>query len=363
MSNENENAEYVRVDCQALVEFVTQVFVKLGVPREDAFTTADNLVQADLRGVDSHGVQRLGRYVRGIKKGTILTNPVVSVARETPSTALIDGGSGLGQPVGKLGMELCLKKAEQAGGAFVAVRNSNHYGIAGYYAMMALPRQMIGLSFTNSRPLAVPTYGREMIIGTNPISIAVPAAGERPFVLDMATSVVPIGKVEVAARKGISIPLGWAVDSAGRPTTDPKAVLSGGGVLPLGGTAEFSGYKGYGLAVMVDILCGVLSGAAYGQLVDAKKDGQDQPANVGHFFAAMRVDAFRPLDEFKATMDDLILRLKSSAKAEGESRIFVAGEKEYEREEEYRRDGIPLYRQVADEIRGIGKELGVEWTT
>ena len=354
-------SEYVRVNYEALTEYVTEIFVQLGVDRADALTTADVLVQADLRGVESHGVQRLGRYVGRIKKGLIDPRQKATVVNETPATALVDGGNALGQPVGKLGMELCLRKAEEVGGAFVAVRNSNHYGIAGYYAMMALPHQMIGISFTNSRPLAVPTYGREVIIGTNPMSIAVPAENELPFVLDMATSVVPVGKIEVAARKGLSIPLGWAVDKSGQPATDPAAVLNGGGVLPLGGTPEFSGYKGYGLAVIVDILCGILSGAAFGALVDAKKDGKDGPANVGHFFAALRVDAFRPLGDFKSAMDAMLHGLKASAKAEGESRIFVAGEKEFEREREYRSNGIPLYYRVADEIRQIGEDLGVVW--
>ena len=349
--------EYIRVDHNVLRDFVTEVISRLGVQREDAFVTADVLVQAELRGIESHGVQRLARYVNGIKQGAIDTRAHIKVINETPSTALVDGGNGLGQPVGKFGMDLCLRKAEQAGAAFVSVRNSNHYGIAGYYAMMALPRQMIGMSFTNSRPLAVPTHGRQALIGTNPISIAVPAGNELPFVLDMATSVVPIGKVEVAAIKGVPIPLGWAVDGSGLPTTDPAAVLSGGGALPLGGTAEFSGYKGYGLAVMVDILCGVLSGAGFAALVGGKKG----PANVGHFFAAMRVDAFRPLGEFKAAMDSLLRSLKDSPKAEGQGRIFVAGEKEFEREQEYRLDGIPLYHKVLQDVQRIGKDLDVEW--
>lgn len=355
-------SEYVRVDQNSLRQYVAQVFERLGVDHDDALITADVLVAADLRGVDSHGVQRLGRYVGRIKKGLIDPRAKPSVIHESPATAVVDGGNALGQPVGKFGMELCLRKAEQTGGAFVAVRNSNHFGIAGYYAMLALPRNMIGLSFTNSRPLCVPTYGKEVIIGTNPISIAVPAGNELPFVLDMATSVVPIGKIEVAARKGASIPQGWAVDRDGKPTSNPKAVLDGGGVLPLGGTAEFSGYKGYGLAVMVDILSGILSGAAFGDLVDSKVNGKEAPANVGHFFAALRIDAFRSLDDFKMAMDMMLRRLKSSAKAEGESRIYVAGEKEFEREREHRQYGIPLYYKVVEEIRQIGEDLGVEWT-
>jgi LDH2 family malate/lactate/ureidoglycolate dehydrogenase len=353
--------EYIRVDYQKLLSYVTEVFVRLGVPQSDAFTTADVLVQADLRGVESHGVQRLGRYVGRLKNGLIEAKPTITLVNETSSTAMVDGGNGLGQPIGKFAMDLCLNKAAAAGGAFVAVRNSNHYGIAGYYAMMALSRQMIGFSYTNSRPLVVPTFGRERVLGTNPISMAVPTGNELPFVLDMATSVAPIGKVEVALRKGTPIPLGWAVDKNGLLTTDPNILATGGGLMPLGGPAESAGYKGYGLAVMVDILCGVLSGATFGRFVDALKDGHEQPANVGHFFAAINIDAFRPLIDFRSAMDTMIGELKNSAKAEGESRIFIHGEKEFASEQECRRDGVPLYFKVVEEIRGMGGDLGIDW--
>ncbi|MGC8837564.1 MAG: Ldh family oxidoreductase [Anaerolineae bacterium] len=361
------NETQVRISADRLRAFCTQVFVKLDVPEEDAFWTADVLVEANLRGVDSHGVARLKRYVDGLRTGVMLPRPQVSVVHETATTALIDGGGGLGQPVSVRAMRLALEKAAAYGTGFVAVRNSNHYGIAGYYAMMALERGMIGLSMTNADVLVVPTFGRKAMLGTNPISVAAPAGEERAFVLDMATSTVPRGKLEVYERQGKEMPLGWATDETGRATTDPARVLRnlaerrGGGLLPLGGEGElFGGHKGYGLALLVDILAGVLPGAGYADTLYPKApDGRPLPANVGHFFGALRVDAFRPLDEFRRTMDDLIRRLKDSPKAEGQTRIYIHGEKEFEAKEERLRNGIPLGPKVAETLRGIAQELDV----
>jgi LDH2 family malate/lactate/ureidoglycolate dehydrogenase len=351
--------DYVRLNHGALISYVTEIFERVGVSHDDAYTTADVLVAADLRGVESHGMQRLWGYVSRLQKGGIEAKPKVQIVHETPTTAVVDGGNGLGQPVSKYAMELCLRKAEELGGAFVAVRNSTHFGISGYYAMMALPRNMIGISMTNGHPLTVPTYGRQRMFGTNPLSMAVPTDKERPFVLDMATSAVAAGKLEVADRKGMPIPHGWAVDKTGQSTTNASALREGGAMLPLGGLAESAGYKGYGLAVMVDILCGVLSGAGFGLYVGSPAG--DKPANIGHFFAAIRPDGFRSLSDFTASMDTMIRDLKSSEKAEGEERIYIAGEKEYIKEDDARKNGIPILRKVADEIRRIGGELGVEW--
>jgi LDH2 family malate/lactate/ureidoglycolate dehydrogenase len=351
--------ETVLVSADVLRNFVRDVFVKLGVPADDAYISADVLVKADLRGIESHGVGRLSRYVDRIRTGLIEPVARISVVRETPSSILLDGGNGLGQVVSYQAMQRCIKKAKGAGTGWVAVRNSNHFGIAGYYAMMTLEHNMLGLCFTNSRPLAVPTYGRESIIGTNPISFAAPCNKEKPFVLDMATTVVPIGKIEVAQRKSIPLPLGWAVDNTGTPTTDPNKVLKGGGILPLGGRAEFSGYKGYGLSVMIDILCAVLTGANYLSLIERPVDGKATSSNIGHFFGAISIDGFRNLDEFTETMDNLIGMLKNSAKEEGETRIFVAGEREFEKEEEHLTSGIPLYKKTFLNLKKIGDSVGI----
>jgi L-2-hydroxycarboxylate dehydrogenase (NAD+) len=358
-----------RVQAEPLKEFCVQVFQKMDVPEEDARITADVLVTADLRGINSHGVARLRRYVNGLRDGVMIARPDERVVTETPATALIEAGAGLGQPVSHRAMERAIEKALDLGAGFVTVRNSNHFGISGYYAMMALEHDCIGISMTNAAVLVVPTFGRDAMLGTNPIAVAAPAGRERPFVLDMATSTVPRGKLEVYHRQEKPLPLGWATDETGTPTTDSGRVLenfkqrAGGGLLPLGGAGELlRGYKGYGLALLVDVLCAVLSGAAYADLVYPEdEEGNPLPSAIGHFFGAWRVDAFRPADEFKATMDDLQRRLKDAPKAEGQSRIYIHGEKEYEEAERNSRDGIALNPKVAADLRAIGEEVGVAY--
>ena len=357
-------AESVLVPEKTLRRFCEDVLKKLGVPAADAITTTDVLVLADLRGIDSHGVARLGRYVAGLKDGTMKAKDESRVIKETSATALVDGGQSLGQVVGKKGMDLAIEKARETAVGIVTVRNSNHYGIAGYYSLMALEHNLIGVSMTNSGPLVVPTFGRTSVLGTNPISLAAPAMKEKAFVLDMATSTVPRGKVEVHQRLSQPIPHGWAVDETGRSSTDPKRVLNalanrlGGGLLPLGGEGEeLGGHKGYGLALMVDVLCGVLSGAATGLQVYADERRPD----VGHFFLALDPAAFRPLDEFRRDMDRLARELKDSPKAEGQDRIYVHGEKSFARMERHRKEGIPLDPKVVESLRKIGQDRGIPW--
>ena len=356
--------QHVTIGEQKLKDFCEQIFVKLGVPARDAKTTIDVLVLADLRGIESHGVARLPRYVNGIRTGSIRPVDQSSIVKETKATALIDGEQSLGQVVSRKAMELAIRKAKETAVGIVTVRNSNHYGIAGYYSLMALEHDLIGVSMTNAAPLVVPTFGRNAVLGTNPISVAAPALKEKPFVLDMATSVVPRGKLEVLDRKGLPMPPGWAVDETGRGSTDAKRVLNamskrlGGGILPLGGEGEeHSGHKGYGLALMVDVFSGVLSGAATGLKVNA----DEQRPDVGHFFMALDPAAFRPLDEFKRDMDKLARELKDSPKAQGQVRIYVHGEKSFARTERFRKDGVPLDPKVVEAIKKTGSELGVKW--
>ncbi len=352
------------VEEKKLREFCNSVWIKLGVPEADARITTDVLVLADLRGVESHGVARLPRYYTDLKNGWTKPTDQSRTVKETRATALIDGGQSLGQVVGHRGMELAIKKARETAVGIVSVRNSHHYGIAGYYTLMALQFDLIGVSMTNAAPLVVPTFGRNSILGTNPISLTAPSGSEKPFVLDMATSVVPRGKLEVYDRLGKKIPLGWAVDATGRSTTDAHSVLEalskrlGGGILPLGGEGEeLSGHKGYGLALMVDVLSGVLSGSATGLGVDVDKT----MPNVGHFFMAIDPSAFRPLEEFKRSMDRLQRELKDSARATGQNRIYVHGEKSFARMEKHRREGIPLQPKVVEEMKKIGNDLGIPW--
>ena len=359
----------IRVESDALRAFCVRVLRRMDVPEEDARITADVLVSADMRGTGSHGVARLRRYVNGLRDGMMIAQPGTEVVAETPTTVLMDAGGGLGQPVSYRAMERAIEKAERYGTGFATVRNSNHFGIAGYYAMMALDHDCIGISMTNASVLVVPTFGRDAMLGTNPISLAAPAGEEWPFVLDMATSTVPRGKLEVYQRLEKSIPLGWATDETGEPTAETGQVLqnlkerAGGGLLPLGGAGELlGGHKGYGLTLLVDILCGVLPGAAYANLVYPKdEEGNSLPSAIGHFFGAWRVDAFRPVEAFKDAMDDLQQRLKNAPKAEGQDRIYIHGEKEYEQAEENARRGVPLNPKVVTDLKALGKELDVAY--
>jgi len=357
------------VRAETLKDFCVQVFDKLDVPEEDARITADVLVQANLRGIDSHGVARLVRYVNGLRDGVMLARPEVRVVTETPTTLTLDAGAGLGQPVSFGAMKAAIDKAREYGSGFATVRNSNHYGIAGYYAMMALDQDMIGFSTTNAAVLVVPTFGRDAMYGTNPIALAVPAGEERPFVMDMATSTVPRGKLEVYHRQEKALPKGWATDEHGVPTTDAGRVLdnfvkrAGGGLLPLGGAGEeLSGYKGYGMGLMVEILSAVLPGAAFLTAVYPKDPGRKPlPANIGHFFGAWRLDAFRPTDGFKDDMDKFIRELKNGNLAEGQTRIYLHGEKEFEEADRRSSQGIPLGAKVEASLKQVATELGVKY--
>ena len=357
------------IQTQPLKMFSARVFKKMGVGEEDARITAEILVAADLRGVASHGVAHLKRYVDGLRAGIIRARPQERVIVENPVTATIDAGAGLGQPVSFRAMQKAIHKAQEFGAGFVSVRNSNHYGIAGYYAMMALQDDCIGISMTNASPKSVPTFGRHALLGTNPIAVAAPAGKERPFVLDMATSAVSLGKIEIADQLDRPLPPGWAIDPAGGPAQDSHRTLDelkhnvGGGLLPLGGEGDvLSGYKGYGLALWVEIFTALLSGAAFATLTYPKAaDGKPLPANLGHFFGAWRVDSFRPLQEFKTAMDELQQLVKGAPKANGADRIYIHGEKEFEAMERNQKEGIPLNHKVAAELRAIARELDLEF--
>jgi L-2-hydroxycarboxylate dehydrogenase (NAD+) len=331
---------------EALHAFMLALFSKQGLPAEDARTVADVLLAADLRGVDSHGVSRIFYYVMKLQAGTINKTPELRVLSDAPACALLDGDNGMGPVVGKRAMALAIEKAKTQGIGFVAVRRSNHYGIAGYYAMMALEQDMIGVTGTNSVCMVAPTFGTEQMYGTNPLSVACPTAEEEPWVLDMATSSAPFGKLELAMRTGSKVPSGWVQDKDGRPSDDPAAPMGDGALTPLGATPEMSSHKGYGLAVLIDILSGVLSGALWGPQQEGLTRMRMEPSDVGHFFAALRIDPFRPVAEFKSTLDDMLRGLRASRKAEGHERIYVHGEKEREEEARRRAHGIPLHAFV-----------------
>ncbi|MCU0521564.1 MAG: Ldh family oxidoreductase [Anaerolineae bacterium] len=347
-----------------LERFCRRVFETLDLPAEDAEVAAQVLVAADVRGIPSHGVARLSRYVHGLKVGLMRADAVPETLYETPSSLVIHAHGAMGAPVSARTMRRVIQKAAANGAAFGCVRDSNHFGIAGYYAMMALADNMIGIAMTNTAALGVPTFGRLPMFGTNPLAFACPADEEGAFVLDMSTTVVTRGKIEVYDRRGAALPEGWAVDAQGRSGTDAAQILgnltyqTGGGILPLGGLGEtFGGHKGYGLSVMVDILCGVLSGAAFGPAIS---DTPGSSARVSHFFGAVRIDGFRDPLEFRRDMDRMLRSLRMTPTAEGQPRVYVAGEKEREHEAVCNRDGVPVPRDVYDDLVRIGAACGVE---
>ena len=352
-------SEYRLATESGLKAFVVTALTKAGVTLEDAAIVADVLVAADLRGVESHGVARLDAYyVSRIRAGQIAAKPNVQTVRETPTSLLVDAGNGLGHPTAKRTMERLLDKAAQSGAAFGAVRNSNHFGIAGYYAMLALDRDTIGIASTNSTRFGAPTFGKEVLLGTNPLAFAIPAKNEPAFVLDFATTTVPKGKLEVYSRKGKQLNPGWAIDANGQETLDPNVALKGA-LLPLGGYGvDNGGHKGYGLGLLVDILCGVLSGGAFGTDLPSPSDGP-MPGRISHFFAAFKIDGFRDPEQFKADMDTELRGFKDSAKSPGHDRIYVAGEIEHEKTLYNREHGVPVHVKVWDGLQKLAADLNI----
>lgn len=350
--------EYQLASESKLRQFAADVLAKLGVSPEHAAVVGHVLVAADLRGVESHGVARLNSYyVSRIRGGHMNAKPNYEIVRETETTVLYDADNGLGHPAGKLAMQKVIEKAAKHGSAFGAVRNSNHYGIAGYYAMLALEHDMIGMASTNSVKYGAPTFGKDVMLGTNPLAFAIPAGKEPAFVLDFATTTVPKGKLEVYKRKGLPLKDGWAIDENGRMTEDPDAALRGA-LLPLGGFGtDHSGHKGYGLGLLVDILCGVLSGGAFGPTLPHVTDTRE--GAISHWFGAFRVDAFRDVAQFKADMDTELRFFKDSQKIQGQDRIYVAGEIEHEKTFYNREHGAPVHTKVWDELQKLAGELGI----
>lgn len=351
-------SEYQLSSEKKLKDFVHAVLTNVGVAPEHASTVADVLVASDLRGIESHGVARLeSYYVSRIRAGKMKARPSYTIVRETETSVVYDADNGLGHPVGKMAMESVLAKAAAHGAAFGAVRNSNHFGIAGYYAMLALPHDMIGMASTNSVRYGAPTFGKDVLLGTNPLAYAIPAGKELPFVLDFATTTVPRGKLEVYKRKGKPLAEGWAIDANGQPTADPDQAMRGA-LLPLGGFGTLNGgHKGYGLGMLVDILCGVLSGGTFGASLPRATDTME--GAISHWFGAFRVDAFRDVDQFKRDMDIELRDFKDSTTSPGEDRVYVAGEIEAEKTEYHRKNGVPVHVKVWDGLQKLSADLGL----
>lgn len=340
--------------------------MKIGCPKDQAIEAANVLLSADLRGVDSHGVARLVGYLRLYEKNRINSKPQLSVVHETPSTAVVDGDAGLGLVAGPYAMRLALEKARNVGTGWIAVKNSNHYGIAGYHAMMALEADCIGISMTNASPLVAPTYSKERLLGTNPIAVAVPAGNEPPFVADMATTTAANGKLEILQRKNESAPLGWLQDKEGQPTQAAQGIVEGGALLPLGGDREHGSHKGFILGSIVDILSAVLSGANFGPWVPPfvsflDPDPNPVGAGIGHFFGALRIDAFRPASEFKTHMDIWIKRFRNAATINETNKVIIPGDPERRMDQLRRKEGIPLLDTVVKDLQSLSEQYQVKF--
>ena len=344
--------------------FTESIFLAMGCSGTHAALAAGVLLRADMRGIDSHGVARLEGYVRLWEKGRINTMPDIRIVHETPTTATVDGGAGLGLVVAPYAMQLAMEKAEKYGSGWVAVRNSNHFGIAAYHALMAVERNMIGYAMTNASPLVAPTFSNERMLGTNPMCYAFPAGKYPPVVVDMATSAAANGKLEIAQRAGTQVPAGWIQDSHGYFTTDAHALKKGGSLLPLGSDREHGSHKGFGLGATVDIMSAVLSGANYGPWVPPFVSFLEPPAQpvglgIGHFLGAMRVDGFRPVSEFKDNMDNWIQRFKTANRIDPEQPLIIPGEPELEAEADRAVNGIPLVDAVMDDLDKLADRFGL----
>jgi len=359
-----ENITYVNFE--TMERFMTEVLVRSGVPEEDAKICAEVLITADKFGIDSHGFNRLKPiYYDRIKDGILNPLTQFEVVRESPATAVVDGHNGMGHVIAKRSMQMAIDKAKKFGMGMVAVRNSTHYGIAGYYALMAAKENMIGLTGTNARPSIAPTFGVENMLGTNPLTFALPTDEDFPFMLDCATSVSQRGKIELYARKGIELPKGWVIDENGESKTNAKEVLSDliaekAALTPLGGVGEeTAGYKGYGYATVVEILSAALQSGSYMKMLLGLKDGKKIPYPLGHFFIAMDISAFTDPEDFKHITGEILRELRASKKMPGQERIFTAGEKEYYIWLQRKDKGVPVNESLQKDIKKLVEELHI----
>jgi len=356
----------VRVPVKKLVDFMETALEAMGVPAEDARIIADVLITSDLWGIASHGVAHLKMYYERMKAGLQLPVTRWSIVKDTPTTAVVDGGNGMGMVVGYHAMKIAMEKAQQYGIGAVAVRNSSHYGVAGYYSLMAAKDGMVGISMTNAHPSIAPTFGVTPLMGTNPIAVAVPTDEAFPFIYDGATAVVTRGKIEVAARAGKPIPEGWVINHEGGPVTDTSTLIEQmnkdkAALMPIGGMGELmGGHKGYGLATMVEIFSAAFQNGAYlSMLHDTDHDGNIQFLRIGHFFQAINVEHFIPLEDFKHITGNMMRELRDSRKAQDQPRIYTAGEKEHYNTLQNQAEGVEIAPGVQKALNILMQELGL----
>ena len=353
------------VPIEKLKAFTRKVFMHFGVNEQDAGIASDVLATADLRGIDSHGVARLITYHDMLELGRINPEPEITITRESASTATVDGDNGLGLVVGPKANAIAISKAREAGSGWVSVCNTNHFGAAGHYVLEALEHDMIGWAMTNSTKLVAPLWGAERMLGTNPIAIGFPGLEQPPIVIDMASCAAAYGKVEIAIRKQEQVPHGWIIDKDGHQTVDPQAMVDGGAILPLGSMRDQGGHKGYCLAVMVDVLSCVLSGANWGPFAPPFALRQEIPGRsvgkgIGHFFGAMRIDAFIDPDEFKRQIDEYIAVFRATRPEPGTDGPLIPGDPEREAEAERRENGVPVLLPVINDIRTVAEKTGLD---
>ena len=358
--------ETTYVPVSVIENFMMDVFQGLGVPKDEAHICADVLITSDLRGIESHGVGRLKYYYDRIQAGVHLTKTEMEVVKETETTALVDGHHGMGHVIAYRSMRMAMDKARQYGLGAVTVRNGTHFGIAGYYPLMAAKEGMMGFTVTNARPAVAPTFSTEPMLGTNPIAFAAPSDMDYPFCFDGATPIAQRGKIEVAARAEKPVPAGWVIDAQGNPMTDPVKILEDFGtataaLLPLGGAGEeLAGYKGYGLGAMVEILSASLCGGVFMKdLLGFAPDGSRRPYMLGHFFLAIDIEHFIPLEVSRRITGQIMRALQDARKEPGQARIYVAGEKEYEQEQIIREQGVPVNPNLRRELQIMRDELGI----
>ena len=349
-----------------LRDFTEKVFMKMGCTAEDSRTITNVFMSAELRGLSSHGMIRIKDYFQLWEAKRININPDIRIVHETPSTAVVDGDGAIGMLAASKSMDIAIAKARQCGSGWVSTRGSNHFGIAGYYAMLALEHDMIGITMTNANPLVAPTFSISKLLGTNPVAVAIPAGKYPPFVADFSTTPIARGKLAVSAKKGEKVPLGYVQDKDGLPSDDPDILTHGGSMLTLGGDFQHGGHKGYCMSAVVDIFSAVLSGANFGPFVPPSvaylplldvKTGE----GTGHFFGAMRIDAFRPVDEFKSMMDKWIETFKNAKPAKGHDEVLIPGEPERRKEEKIRKYGIKVILPIAKEMKEIADKLKIDF--
>lgn len=361
------SAETITYPSDVLRDFSRRTFLHFGIPEEDAQTAADVLAASDLRGIETHGVARLHTYFDMLELGRINPRPNVTIVRENPTCATVDGDNGLGLVVGPKANQIAMDKADEVGSGWVSVCNTNHYGIAGYYVLKALERGLIGWSMTNTTKLVAPLWGNARMTGTNPIAIGFPGGeegGGRDIVVDLATCAAAYGKIEMARRRGETIPEGWAQDKNGNETVDPNEMVNGGTLLPLGSRKEQGGHKGWALAVAVDVLTCCLSGANWGPWAPPFALRQEVPSKsvgkgIGHFFGAMRLDGFIDPAEFKRQIDDYRRTMTATPPTPGHEAVLLPGDPERLAEADRRQNGVPLVLPVVEELRDIARKTGL----